>query len=713
MLPSSREIILHAAISRMSLSNDDTLQVIDNNCNLHKINLNTLSIQKSVSLGQIYDQNDFDYYKRPFALGKNKAYISFSKQGWEYVLNTSNKLTKLSSFIYNGSNSSVTKSFFSEDDELLITGNEKGRTYVISSDDGCIKAELPRSSDAITAVCISNEHELAARASFTKTLIVYKINSMKVLFRVKLSSVLERICFLDQATLLAITRDGKILKIDFDNEKILQEKVVCENYWPSSMTISHSKKFVYISTRESMLYALHVNSLDTVFQIKLPYHGITAMVRSPKYLIIGFKTGEIVFYNHREFEEEFLSAIQLKNIKETAILFQKNIFLMSHRATRTIYDYWLEEKDMITNLLSRGELEKARDLAEPYLFHPKCQIEFAELELLQPDLVALQRYIRSTSYVAAYQLIAQRPGLRKSTIYANLHAIWNKTLQKAQILLSREPIANKEAAKESLRLFWDVEEKQLIIDSMLRHSGIFTMAESCIREKNFAMYFKLATKNTFLEHTPLYHKVLSLGEKLQRQIVSLMDAKDYLNAMNYADVLSKFTPYLHQAKRLTEVSKALMLLEHHITNKNLLEAVKLQAEFDLQTNYTLIRTLEDMKHTFQKQQFALIEAHHYSQVLTNIAPYLKISICSSQVSSVMKRLYIAQFKDAYKRCNESIDWEKTFEAYLNLFTMDKWLVEFAKESEKTSILKNFQLRSEILLYPEYPKNILVSTTGTP
>ena len=706
MLPSSREIILHSAISRMNFMNEEILNVIDNNCNLHTINLNTLTITKSISLAHIYEEHSFDYYKRPFALGRHKAYISFSEQGWEYILDITHKLDKTSSFLYN-SNSSVTKAFFSENDELLITGNEKGRTYVINSDDGSIKTELPHLSDTITAVTISNELQLAACASFNKQLVVYRLNSLKVLFEMKLSSVLERIRFLDQQTLLAITRDGKILKIDFENGKILQETTICENFWPSTMTISHSKKFVYVGTRESILYAIHIKSLDVIFQLKLPYPGITVLVRTPRYFIIGFKTGEIVFYNHREFEAEFLSAIQLKNIKEASILFSKNTFLMSHRATRAIYDYWLEEKETITNLLSRGEIAQAKSLAEPYLFHPKCQLEFSELELLQPDLMALQRHIRNMNYGPAYQLASMNPQLRKSTLFTNLQATWNKALQKAQILLSREPIANKEIAKESLKLFWDVNEKNTIIENMMKHSGIFTMAESCIRDKNFSMYFKLAANNTFLEYTPLYQKVLNLGEKLQHQIIGLIDAQDYNQALNYAEILKNFVPYQHQAIRLKEISKALALLEHFIAQKNLYNAVKLQEKYDLQMNYSLVQELEEMKRNFQTEQFSLIESHHYAQVFTNIAPYMNIPICSSYVSAIIKRLYIFQLRDAFLQYNESIDWEKTLEAYLNLFTMDKWLIEFATESEKTSLIKNINATTKAVPITHYAKNILV------
>ena len=60
---------------------------------------------------------------------------------------------------------------------------------------------------------------------------------------------------------------------------------------------------------------------------------------------MGFKTGELLFYNHREFEEQFITFIKLKQVKEACLIFQKNIFLMSHRETKKIYEYWLETKE--------------------------------------------------------------------------------------------------------------------------------------------------------------------------------------------------------------------------------------------------------------------------------------------------------------------------------------------------------------------------------
>ena len=64
MLPSSREITFHTAISYASIANETTLQVIDHQCHLYKIDLNELKITKSTPLSNYYGNTIFDYYKR-------------------------------------------------------------------------------------------------------------------------------------------------------------------------------------------------------------------------------------------------------------------------------------------------------------------------------------------------------------------------------------------------------------------------------------------------------------------------------------------------------------------------------------------------------------------------------------------------------------------------------------------------------------------------
>ena len=706
MLPSSREITFHTAISYASIANETTLQVIDHQSHLYKIDLNELKITKNTPLSNYYGNIMFDYYKRPFAVGKHLAYISFSHQGMEHVIDTRSKILPLTSFQYN-QKERVSKAAFSEDDAYLITGNERGRTYVINPNEGTIQAELPPLPDVISAVAISETYQLAASASFSRHLIVYKLDSFSTLFDQKINAIIEMMIFVDEQTLLAITRNGKLLSIDLRKGIVAKEVELDQTLWPSVMVLSHSKKFIYIGTRESMLFAVYVKTLDILYQVKLPYPGITTLCRTQKYFIMGFKTGELLFYNHREFEEQFITFIKLKQVKEACLIFQKNIFLMSHRETKKIYEFWLETKETIINLLSRSEIEQAQKMAEPFMFHPKCKLEFSELEALLPHLIALQRYLRSMSYAPAYDLVTRNPELRKSSLFAQIEAIWTKNLQKAQILLAREPLLNKEAAKESLHAFLEVEEKKVLIENMLKRSGTFTMAEKAVREKHFDFYFRLVAQNSFLESTPLYQKVLQIGERLQQEILKQIEEKYYKKSLILADILHQFRPYTNQANRFKEVSKALILLEHQIAHKMLLEAVKTQEQYQLQSHYALVGKLEAMKQAFLNEQLALIEAKAYEKVLNHIEPYLTISICKQTIATIMKKIYIAHFFDAYKESDAIIDWEKTFHSYLRFFKMDKLLVEFAKETHKMDLLQQITIAEPSFENPNYPKDILV------
>lgn len=705
MLPSSREITFHTAISSASIADETTLNIIDNQCHLHKIDLNELKITKSVLLSTLPQAELFDYYKRPFAVGKNLAYLSFAQQGIEHVINTQPKIVPLSTFSYN-QHDVVNKVAFSENDLLLITGNERGRSYILSPESGTIQANLPIASDAISAVAVSEEYHLCARASFSHELLVYKTNSFKILFQQKINSVIEMITFVDDQTLLAISRNGKIIKIDLLKGSVVQEKQLDQNVWPSVMVLSHSKKFVYVGTRESMLFAVYVKTLDILYQVKLPYYGVTTLCRTQKYFIMGFKTGEVLFFNHREHEEQFITFIKLKQIKEACLIFQKNIFLMSHRETKKIYEYWLQEKETIVNLLSRGEIEQAQNIAEPFLFHPKCKLEFSEIESLQPDLMALQRYMRSMSYAPAYALTTLKPQLRKSSLFAQLEAVWNKSLQKAQILLAREPLINKEAAQESLKPFMEVEEKKALIENMLKRSGTFMMAENSIKEKNFTFYFRLVAQNVFLESTSLYQKVLQIAERLQQEILKYLEEKNYKQALILADILYQFKPYQNQAIRLKEVSKALIILEHQIEHQMLFQAVKTQDQFQLQSHYALVQTLEEMKTAFEGEQYALIDTKAYTKVYTNIEPYTSLSICKQMIANIMKKLYIAQFKEATTTMDHAVDWAKSFLNYLQFFPIDTPLVAFVKTYAKLELLQSISLEATLLENPAYPKSVL-------
>lgn len=704
MLPSYRELILDSAISRMNFDEKESLYICTNEQEIYIIDLLTLRIVKKISLSQEINPL-FDYYIRPITVKNKLAYVKLSQEGKEYVLNLEKKVDKKCEFDY-GKHQKVTKVHFSADNSLVLTGTDKGRSYLIDVEKGSLIYDFFPCTDWISAVAISEDNRFAVISSFDRSLRILHVNSLSVSNEVKIDSVVEMIQFIENDTFLAITRDGRIIKVDAKKREIIQQAIISEKIWPSEICVSHSKKFVYIGTRESKVFALHVNSLELMFSIDLNRGGITSLVRTPKYFIIGFKSGEVQFFNHREYEDNFILNVKLHKIKEATEIFEQNIFLMTHRETNNVYNLWLEKKDSIIQLLSTGVIDKAQEIAHDFLFHPKCKQEMEALEELQPELMALQRYIRSSSYNAAYELSEKNQALKTTLLYQKLEDIWKKALQKAQLLLSRDPILNVEKARYELRDFEQVEIKKGLIEKMLKNSKVFTRAEFAIKNKNFNLYFQLTRENDFLTFTPLYARVMNLADKIKTNIFNFLKEDNYIQALESVKLLSTFSPFASNAKQLEEFINSLILIEYHITHENFLEAIKIQNNMRIQATYKPIQRLNQMKIAYMKKMFNMIENHKFLEVYNGIKNFFTIKICAKETALLMKNFYIEQMKKAKNEENKAVNWEATIKEYGTYFNIDKLLEEFYEQLDLQSSLETL-IETKTVKKRDFIPNILV------
>lgn len=693
MLPSSRELILSSAISRVAFhEKSNRIRVCTYRQEVYTIDLSTLEVIKRIPLPK-QEESEFDYYYRPMAIKEDLLYVKLNETSKEYILNLNQKLDKVSIFDYNKQNH-ITKVNFSEDGQYLITGSSEGKTNLIEVISGTLIYELPFSADAISAVAFSVDGKFAVTSSFDKSFNILSVESLHLYPSIDINSVVEMIKFISDDVCLAITRDAKVLKIDASTQEILQVVELAEDIWPSEICISHSKKFAYIGTRESKLFALHINTLEIVFNVDLESSGVTSLVRTPQYLIVGFKTGELKFLNHREFEEKLILQVKLKKLKNIPSLFEKNIFLMTHRETRKIFDMWTEAKESIIKLSSNGEIEKAQQIASDYMFHPKCKKEMQEIEDLQPKLIALQRYIRSAAYSAAYELVEQEESLKSTLLYESLENIWKKSLQKAQILLSREPVLNIEKARNELKEFELVEVKKDMIEKMLSNANVFSRAEHAIRNKNFNLFFKLSIDFDFIQLTPLYKKVIQLAEKIKLDILNLMREEKYTQALESANLLKNFLPFANSANTFDKLINALMLIEYHIENKNLFEAVVVQQKMMIQIVYPPIIKLNKLKILYVKKLITKIDHYEFSSVYESIRKFFPVTIFYKETTLIMKKLYIAQINKALLEHRSEIDWEKTLKSYIEYFQYDNLIEEVYEKLTLTLPLEELSKKTE-------------------
>lgn len=703
MLPSSRELILDSPISRMSLLTEDTLGVLTDGKELNIVDLSTLRIKKRVPFPS-NDNSDFNYHARPLAIKDKLIYMKLTAHGKGLILNIEGKVDKQSSFNYN-EDKHVTQAIFSEDTAYLVTGNEEGRTNVINSIDGSLVFEFPYSTDAISAIDISPQNKHVVSSSFDTTIEILNLNSYLVSTFKEIDSIVEDIKFINEDAFLVITKDGRIIKVDAENKTILKEVKFTDNLWPSKICLSDSKNFVYIGTRESTIYALHVDSLEIMFSASLNKSGITDMVRTPTYFIIGYKTGEVEFYNHREYEKKFILAIKLKNIQEAISIFDQNIFLMTHRETKGIYDAWIEIKDSIVQLMSNQEIQEAQKLASGFEFYPKCKKEMREIEELQPELAALQRHIRSSAYGVAYSIVERNPALKSTILYTTLEDIWNKALSRAQIFLSRDPVHNKEKAMEVLSKFNEAESKKDLIDKMINNASIFKRAELAIKNKNFSLYFKLVSENKFLELTIVYKKVISLAEKIKLNTITFLKDENYVNAIESAKLLNQFRPLAQEAIKLEEFINTLMLLDYHVKHKNLLEAVKIQDKIKMQSNYKPIYELEKMKKDFEKSMMCEIQSRKFDSVFMKIKNFFGMRIFEKEISKIVKSLYVKQMEMIFFENRKKVDWEKTLKNYTKYFDLDNDIIGLYSKLEISMPIENFRKEKK----DDFPQNIIIYT----
>lgn len=706
MLPSFRELILDSAVLSMEYNDEDELSVCTNDGQIHIIDLMHLKHKKNISLTHAKEEK-FDYYKRPLVSGKNLFYSKPSAQEKESICPFKTKEDK-ATFNYS-KNENIVKACFSNDEAFLLTGTEEGKTNLIDTQTNALIFEFPFSADSISALAFSDDNRFALSASFDKNIKIVHVNSLSQSGEIKVDSIVEKIDCVGAEIFLAITRNGNILKIDAKNAQILETKTLPNSVWPSELRISFSRKFAYIGTRSSQLFALHVESMEIVYTFNLNRAGITSMLRTAKYFIIGYNSGEIQFFNHRENEDDFILHIKLHEIQEAKLLFEKNIFLMTHRETKKIYDLWLERKDSIVTMISSGLIEKAQELARDFLFHPKCKQEMESIEALQPDLAALQRYIRSTSYNAAYELTEAKPQLKDTLLYEKLEYIWKKALQKAQILLSRDPILNIQKAKEALANFLHVGIKKEFIQKMLSNTKVFIRAEQAVKNKNFILYFNLANEYDFLEFTPLYKKVMGLAQKIKLNVLNYLKEDEYMKALESLKLLAQFFPFKENAKNLEQFISSLMVIDYHIEHDSLFEAIEIQNKLRIHATYKPIQKLNKMKILFIKKMVIQIQENRFQEVFDAIEKYFSIKICIRETAMLMKQMYIEQMKKALKDENTMVDWEKSIIRYGEYFNIDMLIEDFYEMLDLPKplemLIPNKQVKKR-----DFTRNILVFQT---
>ncbi|MBN2965236.1 hypothetical protein JWV37_10620 [Sulfurospirillum sp. T05] len=674
MMPSRRWFTLDVAITGVRVDEVNHRLAITDRARRHTlVDLATLKLLRVTNFSKPA-QLPFDYYQRSMCLlGLDRLFFWPRDSKYGYLV----EIDKVVSFVFRFTHhhGAVTKVALSHSEYKLISGDEKGRSYVINLFNGAIEHRLPALPDAISALCFSSDDVLVSVAGFHGGVLTHNLFLKEQISHIKLGSVVEAMAYLEKTIALVVLRDGRVLKIETEKGVILQETKLPIGVWPTTLFIAPNKKFCFIGTRQSNMVAFHVTSLEQMFVFDFGCGGVSVLAQSEAFFFVGFTSGELAVLNYREYEKEFSREVDLGNLDEANAFFNKNAFLMTHESTWKMYEQWLEAKKSITVLLSEGSLEKAQQEAKPFMFHPKCRLEMEVLEGQQGELAALLRCIKTRDFARAYDLCEKTPFLKQSEHYKKLEQMWRTLYSKAQRLLSRDPASNKSVVLEMLALFLKIPEKNHEVALMFKHLMAFQEAELRIREQDFKAYFKLVEQYPFLKETAVYEKVGWLQEELKQKLQRALAEQDFTQANKLAKALQEFTPSAPYAAQKIDHIKQVLSLDTLLGTGRMLEACAVVSRLGIwNEEYGQIQHYKKAKERFLVVLKKQIREGKMREVYTKITPFQSIEEGRQIHQEIMRFLYEHQITTHLgHQSRTKVDWEMSLRHFLQFFAINKAL----------------------------------------
>lgn len=673
-MPSRRWFSLDVAVTGVYVDEASQQIAITDRARRHTlVDLTTLNLVKVTNFSKPA-QAPFDYYQRSLCLlGLDQLFFWPRDSEYGYLI----KVGKVISFVFRFTHhhASVSKVALSRSKHKLVSGDEKGRSYVINLASGAIEHRLPALPDTISALCFSRDDSLVSVAGFDGSIVTHNTLLLESVSHMKVGSVVEAMEYLEGTTALVVLRDGRVLKIDVRLGKILKETKLPLGVWPSTLFVAPNKKFCFIGTRQSNVVALHVTSLEQMFVFDFGCGGVSVLAQSEAFFFVGFTSGELAVLNYREYEKEFSHNVTLGKMDEANAFFDKNAFLMTHESTWNMYEQWLEAKKSITVLLSEGALEKAQQEARPFMFHPKCRLEMELLEGQQGELAALLRCIKTRDFPRAYDMCEKTPFLKQSEHYKKLEQMWRTLYGKAQRLLSRDPVLNKSAVLEMLTLFLKVPEKNHEIALMFKHLSLFQQAQECIRAQEFKAYFALTEKHAFLKETALYEKVGWLQEELKQKLQRALGEQHFEEATTLASALQEFAPSASYATQKINHIKQILSLDTLLSTGRMLEACAVVSELGVwNEEYVQIQHYKKAKERFLVVLKKQILEGKMRDVYERITPFMGNKEGYEIHQEIMRFLYEYQLTSHLKKAlHVRVNWKMSLRHFLQFFAITKAL----------------------------------------
>lgn len=670
---------LKGSILSINKSNDDLI-IINQNYSVFKIDIKTMRLKELATL--LHTKELPHKYSKTTSANSNLISLAENESNILSIAEIQDITKIIARLDYH--KKTISASAFSNDNNILASGGEDGRVHIYDTNKFQKIITLPYRPDYISNLNFSKDSRFLFASCFNKSNMIFDYQRAKTTNIFNTNEVVEWADFFDNnSKLFMVLRNSNSIIYDIRANQTINISTPFTS-WPSIFCINDDEKLAIVGSRDSTIYIINLDENTKIFSIKLDNtSGISSLYLYLGKIFVGFTNGELIIINYNDKDGEFIESCNKKDYKKAAIMLDKNIFLSLLPCAKIFDDDWEDVLKDATKLLSDNKIDEAVELVDPFLRDERKKEAFNFYLNSKDILKKFRNLIDEKSYEEAYNMALQIKFLLKTSYFQDLENIWHKTFNHAKKLIE-ENQNNAESAKKILEPFLKTPKKSTIMQ-LLNNINIFKDAELFVKEQNFKEYFLLTSNFSYLKDTELYKKVLMLGDNIYQKAINCENNKQYDEFERLAKFLQNFPSYKDIiTSYLVSISKKLEMLELIAANKKD-KVYKLALEFEELQYLSEFKDYCKEFDTLCKQAKDLAFDGKVDALENIFQDYIKIEYWSENIKNIYKIAYIQDFKN---HINDTINWTKSINNYIDIFGKDDEILEFCNKNKLDSVLEN-------------------------
>lgn len=576
---------------------------------------------------------------------------------------------------------------------LAITGGDDGTVMIRQLSDWELIAQTYPRPDFISALHVSPDMRLLAAGGYDGKLCIHDIQTAMPLKNMKLSDVVEDVCFIKRNHLIALTREGRVHDIKLRGNT---SEVVCKerlDQWPSCSALSSDGRFLLVGTREGSLAVLESETAELIGWIPLPYGGVTSITMNRNGFYIGFTSGHFCKTGSAVEEKQLQELLGKKNYKKVSAWIQESPHLLLYECSILLDDAWDEAMQRVMRNMEQGNLKIAQMLLHPFLYLPSRKNRFENLFSHIEELQTFARAVKEKRYAEAMQIAEGKSWLEYTHSYRELSEGWVKLLRYVVSLAEEDAGLYGLKIKKLMTPFLSIRDKQELAKLLTTKPEIFAKVKAFSKESDAEMLLRLVGKYPALLQCASFSYLAERINTLMEEALQMEKERKYPDVIERLNLLQS-VGYL--ADKVAELKDQIIIrqkIREFITEQEYGRAGRL-----LQENPSVVDSPEykDFVNCFAaacQKAFGLADNGDIHSLHELFRKFFEMPGCQKKILRYFEKAYLEEIRQALRNKKQGVDWVKVLGVYVRYFgetdrlkrvlEAEKMLSKIPKETRKT------------------------------